>query len=53
MEEPKGRECVICGVKIYGLTDRDLKYKLLMHSIKHREEQDKEVEDDRRGKKRS
>lgn len=36
MEEPKKDICKRCGEVIYGLSKKDLKYKMLLHSIKHK-----------------
>ncbi len=38
MEEPKKKRCKICKETIYGLSQKDLNYKFLMHTLKHREE---------------
>jgi len=33
---PKIKKCEVCGKKVYGLSERDVDYKMLLHSIKHR-----------------
>jgi hypothetical protein len=40
MEEPKVKECKRCGEKIYGFSDKDLKHKMIMHSLKHRDKEE-------------
>ncbi len=42
MEQTK---CKICGKKIEGFSHKDLKYRMIMHSMKHRKEVEEENED--------
>jgi hypothetical protein len=35
-------QCKICNQVIEGFTHKDLKYKMLMHSIKHRKKEKEE-----------
>jgi hypothetical protein len=39
MDEPIGKECSVCGEKIYGFSEKDLKHKMIMHSLKHTKEE--------------
>ena len=34
--------CKICGKEIEGFTDKDLKYRKIMHSMTHRDKEKKE-----------
>lgn len=43
---PIGKVCTKCGKKIYGLSEKDVKYKMLVHSLKHVEEIEREKEVD-------
>jgi hypothetical protein len=40
MKKPKEEICKKCGEKIYGFTNKDLKYKMVMHWLKHREQKE-------------
>ena len=35
-------QCKICGQIVEGFTHKDLKYKMIMHSIKHRKKEKEE-----------
>ena len=41
----KSQKCLECGQTIEGFSLRDLKYRMFMHSIKHRKEQEKTTEE--------
>ena len=38
------KECKKCGKVIEGFSVKDLKYRMLMHSMKHRKEEEKKKE---------
>ncbi len=40
MDKPKEKKCKKCGITIFGLSEKDLDYKFVLHSIKHREDKD-------------
>jgi len=35
------KQCKICGKIVEGFSTKDLKYKLIMHSMKHRREDER------------
>lgn len=53
MDEPKVKVCKKCEAKIYGLSDKDLKYKMILHSIKHTKEEENHKEDKHDRKRKS
>lgn len=43
MDKPKGKDCEKCGETIYGLSEKDLDYKMEMHLLKHRRQEAKNI----------
>lgn len=41
MDKPKSEECKKCGETIYGLSEKDLQYKMEMHMLKHKRQEEK------------
>lgn len=41
----KTKKCKKCGKVLEGFSDKDIKYRMLMHSMKHRKKEKKEKEE--------